>query len=137
MLILRTMHETRWLNERARAPALGVISAAPLCPHEARMTVLAPVAAPVSCGGQRAPRSPTGAMRFGTAPLTSNASCGPCGGCLSQELELRPRVVEGLRSRLELHRSIVKAWSDTKPWISETEREDVAKLVRSGGTRGM
>ncbi|EFJ52505.1 heat shock protein Hsp70G [Volvox carteri f. nagariensis] len=47
----------------------------------------------------------------------------------AEDLELRPKVVEEIRKRLELQRSVVKAWPDTKPWISEVEREDITKLV--------
>lgn len=48
-----------------------------------------------------------------------------------QEYELRPKVVESLKRNLELAQSVVRAWPDTKPWIPEADREDVAKKVRA------
>ncbi|GLI64023.1 hypothetical protein VaNZ11_007184 [Volvox africanus] len=47
----------------------------------------------------------------------------------AEDLEMRPKLVQELRNALELQRSIVKAWPDTKPWISEAEREEISKLV--------
>ncbi|GIL45761.1 hypothetical protein Vafri_2912 [Volvox africanus] len=47
----------------------------------------------------------------------------------AEDLEVRPKLVQELRNALELQRSIVKAWPETKPWISEVEREEISKLV--------
>ncbi|GIL71901.1 hypothetical protein Vretimale_636 [Volvox reticuliferus] len=47
----------------------------------------------------------------------------------AEDLEVRPKLVQELRNALELQRSIVKAWPDTKPWILEAEREEISKLV--------
>lgn len=49
----------------------------------------------------------------------------------AQEYDLRPKVIETLKRNLELAQSVVRAWPDTKPWIPEADREDVAKKVRA------
>eukprot|EP00198_Chlamydomonas_reinhardtii_P001208 XP_001690543.1 ER-located HSP110/SSE-like protein [Chlamydomonas reinhardtii] len=47
----------------------------------------------------------------------------------AEELELRPKLLETVRKQLELKQSVVKAWADTKPWITEEEREGMAKQL--------
>ncbi|KXZ47053.1 hypothetical protein GPECTOR_38g290 [Gonium pectorale] len=47
----------------------------------------------------------------------------------AEELEMRPKVVEGLQKQIELKRSVAKAWVDTKPWIPEADREDMIKQL--------
>ncbi|KAG2448832.1 hypothetical protein HYH02_006183 [Chlamydomonas schloesseri] len=47
----------------------------------------------------------------------------------AEELELRPKLLETVRKQLELKQSVVKAWADTKPWITEEERESMAKQL--------
>lgn len=48
-----------------------------------------------------------------------------------QDFELRPKVVEEVRKAVELKRMIARAWPETKPWITEKEREPVTKQVRA------
>ncbi|GFR42342.1 hypothetical protein Agub_g3033, partial [Astrephomene gubernaculifera] len=47
----------------------------------------------------------------------------------AEELELRPKLVEGLRSQAGLRRALIGAWPATKPWISEAEQQEVDKLL--------
>ncbi|KAG2432896.1 hypothetical protein HXX76_008627 [Chlamydomonas incerta] len=47
----------------------------------------------------------------------------------AEELELRPKLMETVRKQLELKQSVVRAWADTKPWITEEEREGMAKQL--------
>lgn len=56
-----------------------------------------------------------------------------CCPCLLQELEQRPDLVSKAKQDIELKRSVVKAWVDTKPWINAEETESVVKAVRHWG----
>lgn len=47
----------------------------------------------------------------------------------AEESELRPKLLEHLRKELDLKSKIVKAWTDTKPWINATEQSDVLKAL--------
>ena len=42
-----------------------------------------------------------------------------------QEFELRPVAISHIKSDVDLKTKTVNAWIDTKPWINETEREEV------------
>lgn len=48
-----------------------------------------------------------------------------------QEYEIRPQIIEKVKKDVDLKLMVAKAWADVKPWINETDRNDVEKKVRT------
>jgi len=48
-----------------------------------------------------------------------------------QELELRPVIISNIKSDVDLKTKTANAWVDTKPWINDTEREEVVAALEA------
>ena len=46
-----------------------------------------------------------------------------------QELESRPKVLAHVRNDVDLKLKTANAWPESKPWINDTEREEVVTQV--------
>jgi hypothetical protein len=42
---------------------------------------------------------------------------------------MRPKVIAHVKNDVDLKLKAASAWADSKPWINETEREEVIKQV--------